>query len=82
MRDISAKKNEPDWMLDIRLKALRTFDKKPMPHWGSNLDGIDFDNIKYFVRSTEKQAESWEDLPEDSRTRTTSWASRRRRSSA
>ena len=68
VRDISAKKNEPDWMLDIRLKALRTFDKKPMPHWGSNLDGIDFDNIKYFVRSTEKQAESWEDLPEDIRT--------------
>ncbi|MGC7194413.1 Fe-S cluster assembly protein SufB, partial [Mycobacteroides abscessus subsp. abscessus] len=51
VRDISAKKNEPEWMLDIRLKALRTFDKKPMPTWGSDLDGIDFDNIKYFVRS-------------------------------
>ena len=67
VRDISAKKNEPEWMLDIRLKALRTFDKKPMPSWGSNLEGIDFDNIKYFVRSTEKQAASWEDLPEDIR---------------
>ena len=67
MRDISAKKNEPEWMLDIRLRALRTFDKKPMPNWGSNLEGIDFDNIKYFVRSTEKQAASWEDLPEDIR---------------
>ncbi|MBU3752249.1 MAG: Fe-S cluster assembly protein SufB, partial [Mycobacterium sp.] len=65
VRDISAKKSEPDWMLDIRLKALRTFDKKPMPKWGSNLEGIDFDNIKYFVRSTEKQATSWEELPED-----------------
>ncbi|WP_019926936.1 Fe-S cluster assembly protein SufB [Nocardia sp. BMG111209] len=65
VRDISAKKNEPSWMLDIRLKALRIFDRKPMPSWGSNLEGIDFDNIKYFVRSTEKQAESWEDLPED-----------------
>ncbi len=65
VRDISAKKNEPEWMLDIRLKALRTFDKKPMPVWGSNLDGIDFDNIKYFVRSTEKQAASWDELPED-----------------
>ena len=57
VRDISAKKSEPDWMLDIRLKALRIFEKKPMPNWGSNLEGIDFDNIKYFVRSTEKQAD-------------------------
>ena len=65
VRDISSKKSEPQWMLDIRLKALRTFDKKPMPKWGSDLDGIDFDNIKYFVRSSEKQAASWEDLPED-----------------
>ena len=65
VRDISAKKSEPDWMLDIRLKALRTFEKKPMPNWGSNLEGIDFDNIKYFVRSTEKQATTWEELPED-----------------
>ena len=65
VRDISAKKNEPEWMLDVRLKALRTFEKKPMPNWGSNLEGIDFDNIKYFVRSTEKQATTWEELPED-----------------
>ncbi|MGB2922765.1 MAG: Fe-S cluster assembly protein SufB, partial [Mycobacterium sp.] len=47
VRDISAKKSEPEWMLDIRLKALRTFGKKPMPNWGSDLEGIDFDNIKY-----------------------------------
>ena len=65
VRDISEKKNEPEWMLKLRLKGLRLFDKKPMPSWGSDLSGIDFDNIKYFVRSTEKQAESWEDLPED-----------------
>lgn len=64
-RDISAKKNEPEWMLQNRLKALRIFERKPMPRWGSNLEGIDFDNIKYFVRSTEKQAASWDDLPED-----------------
>src|SRR5262245_26918218 len=67
VRDISGKKSEPEWMLESRLRALRTFNKKPMPHWGSNLEGIDFDNIKYFVRSTEKQAASWEDLPEDIR---------------
>jgi Fe-S cluster assembly protein SufB len=67
VRDISAKKNEPEWMLESRLRALRTFNKKPMPNWGSNLEGIDFDNIKYFVRSTEKQAATWDDLPEDIR---------------
>ncbi|HSF26584.1 MAG TPA: Fe-S cluster assembly protein SufB, partial [Actinomycetes bacterium] len=67
VRDISAKKNEPEWMLKSRLKALRLFQKKPMPSWGSDLTGIDFDNIKYFVRSTEKQAQSWDDLPADIR---------------
>ncbi|MDH2430229.1 Fe-S cluster assembly protein SufB [Sphaerisporangium sp. TRM90804] len=65
VRNISALKNEPEWMLDLRLKGLRLFNKKPMPNWGSDLSGIDFDNIKYFVRSTEKQAASWEELPED-----------------
>ena len=65
VRDISAKKGESDWMLQRRLKALKLFEKKPMPTWGADLSGIDFDNIKYFVRSTEKQATSWEDLPED-----------------
>ncbi len=67
VRDISARKNEPEWMLELRLKGLRLFDKKPMPTWGSDLSGIDFDNIKYFVKSTEKQAASWEDLPDDIR---------------
>jgi Fe-S cluster assembly protein SufB len=67
VRDISSKKDEPDWMLQMRLKGLRLFEKKPMPTWGSNLNGIDFDNIKYFVRSTEKQAASWDDLPDDIR---------------
>ena len=65
VRNISALKNEPEWMLDLRLKGLRLFGKKPMPTWGSDLNGIDFDNIKYFVRSTEKQATSWDDLPDD-----------------
>ena len=56
VRDISAQKNEPEWMLDLRLKGLKLFRRKPMPTWGSDLSGIDFENIKYFVRSTEKQA--------------------------
>jgi Fe-S cluster assembly protein SufB len=65
VRNISSLKNEPEWMLDLRLKGLRLFEKKPMPNWGSDLSGIHFDTIKYFVRSTEKQATSWEDLPAD-----------------
>src|SRR5712671_562231 len=63
VRDISARKNEPEWMLDMRLKGLKNFGRKPMPNWGADLSGIDFDNIKYFVRSTEKQAASWDELP-------------------
>ncbi len=62
---ISDMKSEPQWMRDLRLKSLKLFDKKPMPKWGAELGGIDFDNIKYFVRSTEEQAQTWEDLPED-----------------
>ncbi|MFM1985920.1 MAG: Fe-S cluster assembly protein SufB, partial [Actinomycetota bacterium] len=65
VRDISAKKNEPTWMLETRLKALSLFEKKPLPNWGAYLGDIDFENIKYFVRSTEKQATSWEELPDD-----------------
>ena len=63
--DISDRKGEPQWMRDLRLKSLRLFDKKPMPSWGSDLTGIDFQNIKYFVKSTEKQATTWDELPED-----------------
>src|SRR5690625_122657 len=65
VRNISALKDEPQWMLDMRLRSLKLFDRKPLPDWGSDLTDIDFDNIKYFVRSTERQATSWEDLPED-----------------
>src|SRR5215218_4561679 len=63
--DISLLKNEPQWMLDLRLKGHRLFNRKPLPTWGAELGDIDFDNIKYFVRSTEKQATSWDDLPAD-----------------
>ncbi|MGZ4490532.1 MAG: Fe-S cluster assembly protein SufB, partial [Nocardioidaceae bacterium] len=65
VRDISSKKSEPQWMLDLRLKGLKLFGRKPMPKWGAELGGIDFDNIKYFVRSTEKQATTWDELPAD-----------------
>ncbi|MGZ4553697.1 MAG: Fe-S cluster assembly protein SufB, partial [Mycobacteriaceae bacterium] len=65
VRDISDKKDEPEWMRAKRLKALSIFYRKPMPNWGADLSGIDFDNIKYFVRAGEKQAQTWDDLPED-----------------
>ncbi|MBB1494507.1 Fe-S cluster assembly protein SufB [Propioniciclava sp. MC1595] len=65
VRDISGLKNEPEWMLERRLRGLKLFERKPMPTWGADLSTIDFDNIKYFVRSTERQAQTWEDLPED-----------------
>ncbi len=65
VRDISSKKSEPEWMLEMRLKGLNLFEKKPMPTWGSDLSGIFFDTIKYFVRSTEKQAATWDDLPDE-----------------
>ncbi|MBR7832757.1 Fe-S cluster assembly protein SufB [Actinospica durhamensis] len=65
VREISALKNEPEWMLEFRLKALRLFERKPMPNWGADLSGIHFDNIKYFVRATDKQVTSWDDLPAD-----------------
>ncbi|WP_261622888.1 Fe-S cluster assembly protein SufB [Nesterenkonia marinintestina] len=67
VEDISGKKDEPEWMLKMRKKGLKYFERKPMPTWGADLSEIDFDNIKYFVRSTEGQARTWEDLPEDIR---------------
>src|SRR5690606_30010650 len=65
VRDISARKNEPARMTKLRLQGPSLFHKKPMPAWGSDLTGIDFQNIKYFVKSTEKQATTWDELPED-----------------
>ena len=65
VREISAAKDEPEWMLQRRLKAYKTFQRKPMPTWGIDLEPLDMDAVKYFVRSTEKQAQTWEDLPED-----------------
>jgi Fe-S cluster assembly protein SufB len=63
VEEISTLKNEPRWMRDLRLKAYEHFVRRPMPAWGGDLSGIDFDNIYYFVRSTEKQATSWDELP-------------------
>ena len=62
---ISEHKNEPDWMRKRRLQALEYFRARPLPTWGGDLDEIDFENMYYYIRPTEKQANSWEDLPAD-----------------
>ena len=62
---ISAHKDEPQWMRDFRLKSLEYFEARPMPSWGGDLSGIDFENIYYYIKPTENQAKSWEDLPPD-----------------
>src|ERR671930_591830 len=63
---ISEFKNEPQWMRDFRLKALDHFLARPMPTWGSPmLAEVDFDDIHYFVRASEKASRSWDDVPED-----------------
>ena len=64
IRQISAHKGEPEWMLDFRLEAYKIFLSKPMPNWGSDLSGIDFANIFYYLKPTELNARSWDDVPE------------------
>jgi Fe-S cluster assembly protein SufB len=65
VEEISAMKQEPEWMRTFRHKSLDYFLRRPMPQWGGDLDQIDFENIFYFLRATEKQATSWDDLPAD-----------------
>jgi Fe-S cluster assembly protein SufB len=64
---ISSMKNEPDWMLQFRLKAYETFRAKPMPEWGDKalLEEINFDDIRYFVKAGDKAEVSWDDVPAD-----------------
>jgi Fe-S cluster assembly protein SufB len=60
---ISQMKGEPDWMRDFRLKAYDHYVKRPMPNWGGDLSGIDFDNIYYYIRPAEKQGKTWDEVP-------------------
>jgi len=64
VEQISAMKDEPQWMLDFRLKALEHFQKRHMPTWGADISGLDLDNIFYYVKPTEGQGKSWDDVPE------------------
>jgi Fe-S cluster assembly protein SufB len=65
VRDISEYKAEPDWMREFRLKALAHFQDRPTPTWGGNLGQIDWNNIHYFVRASDKNSRSWDEVPED-----------------
>ena len=65
VRQISAMKDEPEWMLKFRLKALRHFNARPMPNWGADLGDIEFDNIFYYLKPQAEQGKSWDDIPPD-----------------
>ncbi|WP_407370783.1 Fe-S cluster assembly protein SufB [Carnobacterium sp.] len=64
VREISKRKQEPDWMLDYRLRAYNHFNKRPMPEWGADLSEIDFDNITYYKTVSNQPERSWEDVPD------------------
>jgi len=64
VREISKRKQEPDWMLDYRLRAYDHFNKRPMPEWGADLSEIDFDNITYYKTVSNQPERSWEDVPD------------------
>ena len=65
VESISEYKHEPQWMRDFRLKAYEHYEQRPVPMWGANLAQIDFDDIHYFVRASERSERSWDDVPED-----------------
>ncbi|SDJ62451.1 Fe-S cluster assembly protein SufB [Salimicrobium halophilum] len=65
VRDISERKEEPEWMLEYRLKSLEQFYKKPMPQWGGDLSELDFDDITYYVKPSENTERSWDEVPQE-----------------
>ena len=65
VEEISAKKNDPDWMREIRLKALETYEKLELPTWGPDLSELKMDEIATYVKPKSKLNSSWDDVPED-----------------
>lgn len=65
IRTISREKDEPEWMLDYRLKAYEIYKDKPVPEWGPDLSGIDFNDIKYYQKATNRPVRTWDDVPEE-----------------
>lgn len=64
VRQISAMKGEPEWMLNFRLKALKHFQSRPIPQWGADLSDLDLDDIYYYVKPTDVEGRSWDEVPE------------------
>ncbi|MFC0300991.1 Fe-S cluster assembly protein SufB [Virgibacillus soli] len=65
VEEISRMKEEPQWMLDFRLKSLEHFYERPMPQWGGDLSGLDFDEIVYYVKPSERQGKTWDEVPDE-----------------
>jgi len=65
VKEISKMKDEPQWMLDFRLRSYEIFMKKPMPQWGGDLNKIDLQNIYYYAKASEKTEKNWDDVPEN-----------------
>jgi FeS assembly protein SufB len=65
VEEISHQKNEPQWMREFRLQAYEIFMSKPMPAWGPDLSRLDFDEIVYYIKPTDRQGRSWDEVPEE-----------------
>ncbi len=63
VEQISEMKGEPDWMRKFRLRSLDLFEKRPLPTWGADLSGINFDDIYYYIKPVQEQGKTWEDIP-------------------
>ncbi len=63
VEQISEMKGEPDWMRKFRLKSLELFEKRPMPTWGADLSGINFDDIYYYIKPVQEQGKTWDEVP-------------------
>ncbi|MGE4566106.1 MAG: Fe-S cluster assembly protein SufB, partial [Acidimicrobiales bacterium] len=64
IQEISWMKGEPNWMRDFRLRSHEKFLKRPMPWWGGDMDGIDFDDIYYYIKPSGGLNDSWDDVPD------------------
>ena len=67
VKEISWMKEEPEWMNKLRLSAYNAFRKRPTPQWGGNLNDINFDDLYYYIKPTDQQERSWDDVPDDIR---------------
>ncbi|MGB5303538.1 MAG: Fe-S cluster assembly protein SufB, partial [Gemmatimonadota bacterium] len=65
VRQISAHKEEPEWMLEFRLKALEIFYSKPIPDWGGDVASLDLDQIYYYLKPQDHMERSWDDVPDE-----------------